>query len=140
MIPTWLYRQVLAMFSLNRHYNDTLEQLKKCLAAGFKLNTSNCQSLKEVGWAMQPIYMGRSNAAIRRWWQEWVDTGRFQRLDGSGRPRATTDQEDRLICLVLNPASICVPTIIEDVSRDGQGSVQILLLLFHARHTLNREL
>ncbi|GFY19375.1 hypothetical protein TNCV_4127621 [Trichonephila clavipes] len=28
--------------------DDTFEQLKKCLAAGFELITSNCQSLKEV--------------------------------------------------------------------------------------------
>ncbi|GFV98173.1 uncharacterized protein TNCV_4449301 [Trichonephila clavipes] len=40
--------------------------------------------------------MGRSNAAIRRWWQEWVESGRFQRHDGSGRPRATADREDKL--------------------------------------------
>ncbi|GFT83082.1 uncharacterized protein TNCV_629141 [Trichonephila clavipes] len=41
--------------------------------------------------------MGRSNAAIRRCWQEWVDSGKFQRHDGSGQSRATADQEDRLI-------------------------------------------
>ncbi|GFV95664.1 hypothetical protein TNCV_2009811 [Trichonephila clavipes] len=43
--------------------------------------------------------MGRSDAAIRRGWQEWVDNGRFQRHDGSGQPRATADQEDRLIVI-----------------------------------------
>ncbi|GFW30034.1 HTH_Tnp_Tc3_2 domain-containing protein [Trichonephila clavipes] len=41
--------------------------------------------------------MGRSDAAFRRCWQEWVDNGIFQRHDGSSRPRATADQEDRLI-------------------------------------------
>ncbi|GFU63346.1 HTH_Tnp_Tc3_2 domain-containing protein [Trichonephila clavipes] len=41
--------------------------------------------------------MGRSDASIRRYWQEWVNNGRFQCLDGSGRPRATADREDRLI-------------------------------------------
>ncbi|GFX72476.1 HTH_Tnp_Tc3_2 domain-containing protein [Trichonephila clavipes] len=41
--------------------------------------------------------MGRSDATIRRCWQEWVDIGRFQRHDGSGRPRAREDREDRLI-------------------------------------------
>ncbi|GFV35019.1 HTH_Tnp_Tc3_2 domain-containing protein [Trichonephila clavipes] len=52
--------------------------------------------LKEAGWANRKIthHMGRSNAAIRRCWQEW-DSGRFQRY--SGRPRAAEDQEDRLI-------------------------------------------
>ncbi|GFT25615.1 hypothetical protein TNCV_1965321 [Trichonephila clavipes] len=31
---------------------------------------------------------GLNDAAIRRFWQEWVENGRFQR-HGSGRPRAT---------------------------------------------------
>ncbi|GFX13518.1 hypothetical protein TNCV_2192721 [Trichonephila clavipes] len=41
--------------------------------------------------------MGRGDDAIRRCWQDWVDSGRFQRNDVSGRPRATVDREDRLI-------------------------------------------
>ncbi|GFV71502.1 hypothetical protein TNCV_4562541 [Trichonephila clavipes] len=41
--------------------------------------------------------MGRSVAAIRRCWQERVDSGRFQRHDGSGWPRAAANQEDTLI-------------------------------------------
>ncbi|GFV92668.1 transposable element Tc1 transposase [Trichonephila clavipes] len=41
--------------------------------------------------------MGRSDAAIRKCWQEWVDCDILQHHDGSGRPRATADQEDRLI-------------------------------------------
>ncbi|GFW92461.1 transposable element Tc1 transposase [Trichonephila clavipes] len=41
--------------------------------------------------------MGRSHAAIRRCWKEEVENGRFQRHDGNGRSRATSDQEDRLI-------------------------------------------
>ncbi|GFW31564.1 transposable element Tcb2 transposase [Trichonephila clavipes] len=40
--------------------------------------------------------MGRSDAVIGKCWHEWVDSGRFQRHDGSGRLRATADQEDRL--------------------------------------------
>ncbi|GFX32187.1 HTH_Tnp_Tc3_2 domain-containing protein [Trichonephila clavipes] len=40
--------------------------------------------------------MDRSDTVIRRCWQEWVDSGRFQRHGGSGRPR-DTDQENRLI-------------------------------------------
>ncbi|GFW28913.1 HTH_Tnp_Tc3_2 domain-containing protein [Trichonephila clavipes] len=43
------------------------------------------------------LHMVRSNAAIKRCWQEWVENGRFQRPDGSGRPMTTTDREDRLI-------------------------------------------
>ncbi|GFX13754.1 HTH_Tnp_Tc3_2 domain-containing protein [Trichonephila clavipes] len=55
--------------------------------------------MKEAGWINRRIarHMGRNDAAIRRCWQEWVDKGRFQRHDGSGRPRTTADQEDRLI-------------------------------------------
>ncbi|GFT10493.1 uncharacterized protein TNCV_1942601 [Trichonephila clavipes] len=41
--------------------------------------------------------MGRSDAAIRRCWRDWVDSGRFQRHDDSGRPRSTADWEERLI-------------------------------------------
>ncbi|GFY13992.1 HTH_Tnp_Tc3_2 domain-containing protein [Trichonephila clavipes] len=41
--------------------------------------------------------MGRNDAAIRRCWQEWADNGRFHDHDGRGRPRVTSDREDRLI-------------------------------------------
>ncbi|GFY21559.1 transposable element Tc1 transposase [Trichonephila clavipes] len=40
--------------------------------------------------------MGQSNAAFTRFWQEWVDKGRFQLHGCSGRPRASVDWEDRL--------------------------------------------
>ncbi|GFS94680.1 HTH_Tnp_Tc3_2 domain-containing protein [Trichonephila clavipes] len=55
--------------------------------------------LKEAHWTNRRItrYMGRNDAAIRRCWQEWPKNGRFQCHDGSGRPRATADWEDRLI-------------------------------------------
>ncbi|GFY17229.1 uncharacterized protein TNCV_1090051 [Trichonephila clavipes] len=55
--------------------------------------------LKEAGWANRRNArpMGRSDAAVRRWWLEWVDSGRFLRHDGSGRPMTTADREDRLI-------------------------------------------
>ncbi|GFX47409.1 HTH_Tnp_Tc3_2 domain-containing protein [Trichonephila clavipes] len=43
--------------------------------------------------------MGRSDAAIRRCWQEWVDKGKFQRHGGRGRPRTTADWEDTLIVI-----------------------------------------
>ncbi|GFV68545.1 HTH_Tnp_Tc3_2 domain-containing protein [Trichonephila clavipes] len=66
---------------------DTFQRLKKCLTAGFGLIMSNCQfergriiGLKEAGWANRRItrHMGRSDAVIRRFWQEWVVNGRFQ--------------------------------------------------------------
>ncbi|GFV93970.1 hypothetical protein TNCV_3573231 [Trichonephila clavipes] len=31
--------------------------------------------------------LGRSDATIRTCWQEWVDSGRFQRHEGSNRPK-----------------------------------------------------
>ncbi|GFV04620.1 transposable element Tcb1 transposase [Trichonephila clavipes] len=41
---------------------------------------------KEAGWTNRRIacHMGRSDAAIRRCWQEWVENDRFQRYEGSG--------------------------------------------------------
>ncbi|KFM74119.1 hypothetical protein X975_14729, partial [Stegodyphus mimosarum] len=55
--------------------------------------------LKEAGLANRRIvcHMSRSDATIRRCWEEWVDNGRFQQNDGNGRPRATTDWKDRVI-------------------------------------------
>ncbi|GFU60334.1 HTH_Tnp_Tc3_2 domain-containing protein [Trichonephila clavipes] len=41
--------------------------------------------------------MSRIDAAIRRCWQEWMDSSRFQRRDGSGQPRVTENRKDRLI-------------------------------------------
>ncbi|GFV44067.1 hypothetical protein TNCV_3571881 [Trichonephila clavipes] len=41
--------------------------------------------------------MGRSVTEIGRCWQEWVDSGGFQRHDDRDRPRTTVDQEDRFI-------------------------------------------
>ncbi|GFY04169.1 uncharacterized protein TNCV_1199471 [Trichonephila clavipes] len=41
--------------------------------------------------------MGRIDAAIRRSWQQWVNISRFERHDLSSRPKATADQEHRLI-------------------------------------------
>ncbi|GFS87936.1 hypothetical protein TNCV_3426861 [Trichonephila clavipes] len=43
-------------------------------------------------------------------------------------------------CLVANPASNFVLTIIDDVSGDAQGSVPILLSLLHAPQVFNQEL
>ncbi|UYV82659.1 hypothetical protein LAZ67_22000420 [Cordylochernes scorpioides] len=55
--------------------------------------------LKEAGWSNRLIarHLCRSDAAIRRCWQKWVNNGSIQRQEGSGRPRATTEREDRAI-------------------------------------------
>ncbi|GFS60790.1 uncharacterized protein TNCV_2001821 [Trichonephila clavipes] len=58
--------------------------------------------LKEGYWANRRIvrHAGPSDAAIIRCWQEW-DSGRFVHHDGSGLPRATADQKDRLIVISI---------------------------------------
>ncbi|GFU46423.1 intraflagellar transport protein 122 homolog [Trichonephila clavipes] len=86
---------------------DTFQRLKKCLGAGFELLRATVRvSKRSYHWnergrfsANRRItrHMGRSDAAIRRYWQERVDNSRFQRHDGSSRPRATVYREVRLI-------------------------------------------
>ncbi|GFX28197.1 HTH_Tnp_Tc3_2 domain-containing protein [Trichonephila clavipes] len=55
----------------------------------------------ERGWGEQIrellIIWIESDAAIRKGWEQWVNSGRFQRHDGSGRPKTTEDREDRLV-------------------------------------------
>ncbi|GFW01218.1 uncharacterized protein TNCV_4514171 [Trichonephila clavipes] len=70
------------------HYEQFSEFERGCLI-GLK---EGCRANRRIA-----RLMGRSDAAIRRCWQERVDSGRIQRHDGIGRPRATVDQEDRLI-------------------------------------------
>ncbi|KFM68757.1 hypothetical protein X975_19676, partial [Stegodyphus mimosarum] len=45
--------------------------------------------LTEAGWSYWRIarHLSRSDATIRRCWQEWVNHGRTQRHEGSSRPR-----------------------------------------------------
>ncbi|GFU01275.1 hypothetical protein TNCV_1368651 [Trichonephila clavipes] len=59
------------------------------------------QSLKEIVSLNRKRLGGQIKESlviwtIRRCWQEWVDSGRFRCHDGSCRPKATEDQEDRL--------------------------------------------
>ncbi|GFX67957.1 DUF1758 domain-containing protein [Trichonephila clavipes] len=60
----------------------------------FEFEIDRIIGLKETGLPIQRIarHMGRSDAAFRRCLQEWMDNFRFQRHDGSGLPRATTEQ------------------------------------------------
>ncbi|UYV65536.1 hypothetical protein LAZ67_3004622 [Cordylochernes scorpioides] len=64
-----------------------------------EFETGRAIGLKEAGWSNRLIarHLCRSDAAIRRCWQKWVNNGRLQCQDGSGRPRATTEREDRAI-------------------------------------------
>ncbi|GFV91330.1 HTH_Tnp_Tc3_2 domain-containing protein [Trichonephila clavipes] len=90
--------------SFSQASEDTFEQLKNALPqdSSSLRATSECErgciiGLKEGGWANRRIarHMGRSDVAIRRYWQEWVDSGRFHGHDSSGRPKAKAGQEDR---------------------------------------------
>ncbi|GFW67434.1 uncharacterized protein TNCV_3391051 [Trichonephila clavipes] len=94
--------------SIRAHY----EQLSK-------FERGSIIELKEGGCANRRItgHMGRSDVAIRRYWQKWVDNGRFQRHDGSSRPMATEDLSDQLSQLLIHcykpsnvrPAHECPP-------------------------------
>ncbi|PRD32085.1 UNVERIFIED_CONTAM: hypothetical protein NCL1_21533 [Trichonephila clavipes] len=55
------------------------------------------EQLSELGNGRIAHHTGRSDAAIRRCWQEWVDNGRFQLYYGSGGLKATADWENKLI-------------------------------------------
>ncbi|UYV66325.1 hypothetical protein LAZ67_4001331, partial [Cordylochernes scorpioides] len=62
-----------------------------------EFETGRAIGLKEAGWSNRLIarHLCRSDSAIRRCWQKWVNNGSMQ--DGSGRPRETTEREDRAI-------------------------------------------
>ncbi|UYV62778.1 hypothetical protein LAZ67_2001908 [Cordylochernes scorpioides] len=64
-----------------------------------KFETGRAIGLKEAGWSNRLIarHLCRSDAAIRRCLQKWFNNGSMQRQDGSGRPRATTEREDKTI-------------------------------------------
>ncbi|GFS79155.1 HTH_Tnp_Tc3_2 domain-containing protein [Trichonephila clavipes] len=83
----------------NNFFKDIADHFAKVTTAnGVEFERSRIIELKEAGWTNRRIvrYIGRIDAAIRRCGQEWVENGRFQRQDGSGRPRATAYREDRL--------------------------------------------
>ncbi|GFX87473.1 HTH_Tnp_Tc3_2 domain-containing protein [Trichonephila clavipes] len=69
--------------------------------------------------------MGRSEAAIRRCWQVWVDNGRFQRQDDSGRPKATAGREDRLIVISAATAHDSSLSTIRGVTRTRVSTMTI---------------
>ncbi|KFM74451.1 Transposable element Tcb2 transposase, partial [Stegodyphus mimosarum] len=56
----------------------------------------------EAGWPYWRIarHLSRSDATIKRCWQEWVNHGRTQCQEGSGRLRETTEREDRAMVRV----------------------------------------
>ncbi|GFT40497.1 HTH_Tnp_Tc3_2 domain-containing protein [Trichonephila clavipes] len=71
---------------LRRRIRANYEQL-------FEFERGHTIGLKYAGWANRRIarHKCRSDAAIKRIRQEWVDNGRFKSNDSGGRPRATAD-------------------------------------------------
>ncbi|GFT48469.1 HTH_Tnp_Tc3_2 domain-containing protein [Trichonephila clavipes] len=69
--------------------------------------------------------MGRSDAAIRRCWQERVDNGRFQRHDVRGLPKVTADREDRLIVRSAVTAPDSSSSTIRRVNRTRVSTIAI---------------
>ncbi|UYV84223.1 hypothetical protein LAZ67_X001577 [Cordylochernes scorpioides] len=82
---------------------STVSRPRRKIRAHYKhmseFETGRAIGLKEAGWSNRLIarHLCGSDAAIRRCWQKWVNNGSMQRQDGSGRPRATTEREDRAI-------------------------------------------
>ncbi|UYV62024.1 hypothetical protein LAZ67_1007530 [Cordylochernes scorpioides] len=83
-----------------------------------EFETGRAIGLKEAGWSNRLIvrHLCRSDAAIRRCWQKLVNNGRLQRQDGSGRPRATTEREDRAIVRIAVAAPESTLTTIQRVT------------------------
>ncbi|GFX25012.1 cytochrome P450 3A8 [Trichonephila clavipes] len=84
--------------------------------------------LKEAGWTNRRItrFRGRSDAAIRRCWQEWMGNDRFQRQDGS----VFSDESRFQLCPDDNRRRVW--------RRPMQ--MPILLSLLHITQALNQEL
>ncbi|UYV82953.1 B3GNT1 [Cordylochernes scorpioides] len=83
-----------------------------------EFETGRAIGLKEAGWSNRLIarHLCRSDAAIRQCWQKWVNNGSMQRQDGSGRPRATTEREDRAIVRMAVAAPESTLTTIQRVT------------------------
>ncbi|UYV70264.1 Transposase [Cordylochernes scorpioides] len=61
---------------------------------------SSCEvELQQDSQGLQVELQGPTLQGLAEWrcWQKWVNNGRLQRQDGSGRSRATTKREDRAI-------------------------------------------
>ncbi|GFW47939.1 transposable element Tcb2 transposase [Trichonephila clavipes] len=69
--------------------------------------------------------MSRGDEAIRRCWQEWVDSGRFKHHDVSGRPRTISDREDRFIVRSAVTASYSSLSNIRRATRTQESTMTI---------------
>ncbi|GFV38682.1 hypothetical protein TNCV_4420501 [Trichonephila clavipes] len=89
--------------TLNRNVKIPVA-LKKNFGAGLKLITSKCRSLKvvallDLNWQVHQIrewlvlWVDAMRLLKEDVYRKWVNNGRFQSHDGSGRSRATADRE-----------------------------------------------
>ncbi|GFW28630.1 HTH_Tnp_Tc3_2 domain-containing protein [Trichonephila clavipes] len=69
--------------------------------------------------------MGRSDVAIRRRLQVWVDKGIFPRHDASGRPSITADQKDQLS---FKTAVILPDSLLSSIRRATHIRVSIMTI------------
>ncbi|GFV99018.1 hypothetical protein TNCV_1509981 [Trichonephila clavipes] len=92
---------VLSEFNLSKR--NMLAKIQVYMSNSSKMGTiwewNSWESIpaKPSQWSRIARPMGRSDTAIRRYWQEWVENGRLQGHDGSDRPKAIAYQERRLI-------------------------------------------
>ncbi|UYV77770.1 hypothetical protein LAZ67_15002210 [Cordylochernes scorpioides] len=113
-------QQPKLMFSGHVMYGSAGETLLTVLEGKLqgKRSRGRAIGLKEAGWSNGLIarHLCRSDAAIRRCWQEWVNNGRLQCQDGSGRSRDTTEREDRAIVRTAVTASDSTLSTIQRVT------------------------
>ncbi|GFW47654.1 uncharacterized protein TNCV_2828471 [Trichonephila clavipes] len=94
--------------------------------------------LKEGGWTNRRInrHMGRSDVAIRRCWQECVDSGRFKRHDSSG-PLTAHRYVDALLRTVLVPLLLQYPGLIFQQDNAKSHTTRVVINCLTAYKTLS---
>ncbi|GFT04264.1 HTH_Tnp_Tc3_2 domain-containing protein [Trichonephila clavipes] len=114
-----------AKFNLAPVHKDTFQQLKNVHNEQLsEFKKYHIIGLKEKGYANRRIahHLGRSDAVIRRCWQEWVDSVRFQLHDGSGQSRSTVHRKDRLIVR----SAVTAPLSLSTTRRATRSQVSIM--------------
>ncbi|GFV71549.1 transposable element Tcb2 transposase [Trichonephila clavipes] len=78
---------------------ETLRQT--CHYAVIEDKTCRCQSSGRIIGMMEDVCsdqrVGRSALTVKRFWGQWTENTSFTRRPGSGRPRQTSNREDRHI-------------------------------------------
>ncbi|GFW81065.1 HTH_Tnp_Tc3_2 domain-containing protein [Trichonephila clavipes] len=92
MMPTWLYRQRIVTFPLNRYYNNYWF-LPPTTGIWTYPALSLKQTSEELGIAHDFLRV------ISRLWQRFQDDGNVSRCYSTRRPRVTTPNEDRYLAV-----------------------------------------